>query len=225
MNDEISIGILAVQGDIEENIAATNEALRNMEVRGTVRPVRYSKEIEQVDGLIIPGGESTVISSLITLHEATFQTIRRRISTGMPAMGSCAGMIMLSKRAYDRVVGETKQQLIGNLDIVIERNAFGRQNDSFETDLYIPILGKDLYKGIFIRSPVITEFGNGVDVIAKFNDKIVAVIQKNIIGTAFHPELSGDDRLHRHFINKVLEFRQNQQNYEVRGVGFEPTNL
>ena len=98
MNDEISIGILAVQGDIEENIAATNEALRNMEIRGTVRPVRYSKEIEQVDGLIIPGGESTVISSLITLHEATFQTIRRRISTGMPEMGSCAGMIMLSKR-------------------------------------------------------------------------------------------------------------------------------
>jgi pyridoxal 5'-phosphate synthase pdxT subunit len=224
LKDETIIGVLAVQGDIEENITAANEALQHMEVRGTAKSVRYSKEINEVDGLIIPGGESTVISSLITIHEGSFQTIRSRISSGMPVMGSCAGMIMLSKRAYDRVVGETKQQLIGNLDIVIERNAFGRQNDSFETDLYIPILGKDLYKGIFIRSPVITEFGNAVDVIAKFNDKIVAVIQKNIIGTAFHPELSGDDRLHRHFINKVLEFRQNQQNYEVRGVGFEPTN-
>ena len=224
MKDEIIIGILAVQGDIEENIAATNEALQNMKVRGSAISVRYSEEIEQIDGLIIPGGESTVISSLVRVHEATFQTIRRRISTGMPAMGSCAGMIMLSKRAYDRVVGDTKQQLMGNLDIVIERNAFGRQNNSFETDLYIPILGRNMYKGIFIRSPVVTELGNGVDIIAKFNDKIVAVKQKNIIGTAFHPELSGDDRLHRHFIKSVLEFKQNQQNCEMRGVGFEPTN-
>jgi pyridoxal 5'-phosphate synthase pdxT subunit len=224
LKDEIIIGILAVQGDIEENITATNEALQNMKVRGTAKPVRYSMEIEKVDGLIIPGGESTVISSLLTIHEETFQTIRGRISNGMPVLGSCAGMIILSKRAYDRVVGETKQQLLGNLDVVTERNAFGRQNDSFETDLHIPILGRDIYKGVFIRAPVITELGNGVDVIAKFNDKIVAVNQKNIIGTAFHPELSGDDRLHRRFIKTVLEFRQNQQNYEMRGVGFEPTN-
>ena len=224
MKDEIIIGVLAVQGDVEENITAVNEALQHMKVRGTAKSVRYSREIEKVDGLILPGGESTVISSLVTIHEGSFQTIRSRISNGMPVMGSCAGMIMLSKRAYDRVVGDTKQQLMGNLDIVIERNAFGRQSDSFETDLYIPILGRDAYKGIFIRAPVITELGNGVDIIAKFNDKIVAVNQKNIIGTAFHPELSGDDRLHRHFIKSVLEFKQNQQNCEMRGVGFEPTN-
>jgi 5'-phosphate synthase pdxT subunit len=224
MKDEIIIGVLAVQGDVEENITAVNEALQHMKVRGTAKSVRYSREIEKVDGLILPGGESTVISSLVTIHEGSFQTIRSRISNGMPVMGSCAGMIMLSKRAYDRVVGDTKQQLMGNLDVVIERNAFGRQSDSFETDLYIPILGRDAYKGIFIRAPVITELGNGVDIIAKFNDKIVAVNQKNIIGTAFHPELSGDDRLHRHFIKSVLEFKQNQQNCEMRGVGFEPTN-
>jgi len=224
LKDEIIIGVLAVQGDIEENITAANEALQHMKVRGTAKSVRYSKEINEVDGLIIPGGESTVISSLITIHEGSFQTIRTRISNGMPVMGSCAGMIMLSKRAYDRVVGETKQQLMGNLDIVIERNAFGRQNDSFETDLYIPILGRDAYKGIFIRAPVITELGNGVNIMAKFNNKIVAVNQKNIIATAFHPELSGDDRLHKHFIKSVLDFGQNQQNSEMRGVGFEPTN-
>jgi 5'-phosphate synthase pdxT subunit len=212
LKDEIIIGVLGVQGDIEENITAANETLQHMKVRGTAKSVRYSREIEKVDGLIIPGGESTVISSLVTIHEGSFQTIRTRISNGMPVMGSCAGMIMLSKRAYDRVVGETKQQLLGNLDTVIERNAFGRQNNSFETDLYIPILGRNMYKGIFIRSPVVTELGNGVDIIAKFNDKIVAVKQKNIIGTAFHPELSGDDRFHRHFIKSVLEFRQNQQN-------------
>jgi len=224
LKDEIIIGVLAVQGDIEENITAANEALQHMEVRGTAKSVRYSKEINEVDGLIIPGGESTVISSLITIHKGSFQTIKTRISNGMPVMGSCAGMIMLSKRAYDRVVGETKQQLLGNLDIVIERNAFGRQNDSFETDLYIPILGRNAYKGIFIRAPVITEIGNGVNIIAKFNNKTVAVNQKNIIATAFHPELSGDDRLHKHFIKSVLDFRQNQQNSEMRGVGFEPTN-
>jgi pyridoxal 5'-phosphate synthase pdxT subunit len=223
LKDEIIIGVLAVQGDIEENITAADEALQHMKVRGTVKSVRYSKEINEVDGLIIPGGESTVISSLATIQEGSLQTIRTRISNGMPVMGSCAGMIMLSKRAYDRVVGETKQQLLGNLDIVIERNAFGRQNDSFETDLYIPILGRDAYKGIFIRAPVITEIGNGVNTIAKFNNKIVAVNHKNIIATAFHPELSGDDRLHRHFIKSVLDFKQNQ-NSEMRGVGFEPTN-
>ena len=223
MKDEIIIGVLAVQGDIEENITAADEALQHMKVRGSVKSVRYSKEINEVDGLIIPGGESTVISSLVTIQEGSLQTIRTRISNGMPVMGSCAGMIMLSKRAYDRVVGKTKQQLLGNLDVVIERNAFGRQNDSFETDLYIPILGRDAYKGIFIRAPVITEIGNGVNTIAKFNNKIVAVNHKNIIATAFHPELSGDDRLHRHFIKSVLDFKQNQ-NSEMRGVGFEPTN-
>ena len=223
MKDEIIIGVLAVQGDIEENITAADEALQHMKVRGTVKSVRYSKEINEVDGLIIPGGESTVISSLVTIQEGSLQTIRTRISNGMPVMGSCAGMIMLSKRAYDRVVGKTKQQLLGNLDVVIERNAFGRQNDSFETDLYIPILGRDAYKGIFIRAPIITEIGNGVNTIAKFNNKIVAVNHKNIIATAFHPELSGDDRLHRHFIKSVLDFKQNQ-NSEMRGVGFEPTN-
>jgi pyridoxal 5'-phosphate synthase pdxT subunit len=223
LKDEIIIGVLAVQGDIEENISAADEALQHMKVRGTVKSVRYSKEINEVDGLIIPGGESTVISSLATIQEGSLQTIRTRISNGMPVMGSCAGMIMLSKRAYDRVVGKTKQQLLGNLDVVIERNAFGRQNDSFETDLYIPILGRDAYKGIFIRAPVITEIGNGVNTIAKFNNKIVAVNHKNIIATAFHPELSGDDRLHRHFIKSVLDFNQNQ-NSEMRGVGFEPTN-
>jgi len=223
LKDEIIIGVLAVQGDIEENVTAADEALQHMKVRGTVRSVRYSKEINEVDGLIIPGGESTVISSLATIQEGSLQTIRTRISNGMPVMGSCAGMIMLSKRAYDRVVGKTKQQLLGNLDVVIERNAFGRQNDSFETDLYIPILGRDAYKGIFIRAPVITEIGNGVNTIAKFNNRIVAVNHKNIIATAFHPELSGDDRLHRHFIKSVLDFKQNQ-NSEMRGVGFEPTN-
>jgi 5'-phosphate synthase pdxT subunit len=211
LKNEIMIGVLGVQGDIEENILATRNALKHMGVRGSVEPVRYSEEIEKVDSIIIPGGESSVISILVAIEGGTFQTIKRLVSNGMPVMGTCAGMIMLSKHAYDRVVGETKQQLLGNLDIVVERNAFGRQNDSFEVDLQMPFLGKDNYKCVFIRSPVVREVGNGVQVIGTFNNKIVAVKQKNIIGTSFHPELSGDDRFHRQFIKTVLDFKRSQQ--------------
>lgn len=208
MKGEVTIGVLGLQGDIEENMTATKDALEHMNVRGTVKAVRYSEEFEKVDGLILPGGESTVISNLIAIQGGTLQAIKRRISNGMPVMGTCAGMIMLSKHAYDRVVGETKQQLMHNLDIVVERNAFGRQNDSFEADLEIPILGRGTFRGIFIRSPIVREVGTGVDEIARFNNNIIAVKQQNIIGTAFHPELSGDDRLHRQFIKMITEFKK-----------------
>ncbi|MDQ4101044.1 MAG: pyridoxal 5'-phosphate synthase glutaminase subunit PdxT, partial [Thermoproteota archaeon] len=124
-------------------------------------------------------------------------------------LGTCAGMIMLSKRAYDRIVGDTKQKLIGNLDIVIERNAFGRQHDSFEADLPLSILGNEPFKGVFIRAPAVSEVGKDVEVIGKLHNKIVAVKQKNIIGTSFHPELSGDSRMHRHLIDMVIEFKKN----------------
>ena len=199
---------MGLQGDIEENMIAAKDALEHMKVRGSIKAVRYSEEFEKVDGLILPGGESTVMSNLIAIQGGALQTIKRRISNGMPAMGTCAGMIMLSKRAYDRVVGETKQQLMHILDIVVERNAFGRQNDSFEADLEIPILGRGTFRGIFIRSPIVREIGTGVDQIAKFENNVVAVKQKNIIGTAFHPELAGDDRLHRQFIKMVIEFKR-----------------
>jgi pyridoxal 5'-phosphate synthase pdxT subunit len=208
LKDKITIGILGLQGDIEENMIAAKDALEHMKVRGSIKAVRYSEEFEKVDGLILPGGESTVMSNLIAIQGGALQTIKRRISNGMPAMGTCAGMIMLSKRAYDRVVGETKQQLMHILDIVVERNAFGRQNDSFEADLEIPILGRGTFRGIFIRSPIVREIGTGVDQIAKFENNVVAVKQKNIIGTAFHPELAGDDRLHRQFIKMVIEFKR-----------------
>jgi 5'-phosphate synthase pdxT subunit len=175
---------------------------------GSVEMVRYPAEIEKIDGLILPGGESTVQSTLAAIQRS-LPVIRKRISEGMPVLGTCAGMIMLSKRAYDRIVGDTKQKLIGNLDIVIERNAFGRQNDSFEADLSISMLGKEAFKGVFIRAPAVSEVGKDVEVIGKLNNRIVAVKQKNIIGTAFHPELSSDSRMHRHLINMVLEFNNN----------------
>ena len=205
----ITIGVLGFQGDIEENVAATKLALHEMQVEGSVELVRYPEEVEKVDGLILPGGESTVQSTLAAIQRS-LPVIKKRISEGMPVMGTCAGMIMLSRRAFDRVVGDTKQKLIGNLDIVIERNAFGRQGESFEVDLAIGMFGKETFKGVFIRAPAVSEVGKDVEVIAKFNSKVVAVKQKNIIATAFHPELSGDSRMHRHFVKMAVDFKHKE---------------
>jgi 5'-phosphate synthase pdxT subunit len=189
-------------------VAAISQALQQLHIDGSVEMVRYPEEIERIDGLILPGGESTVQSTLAAIQRS-LPVIKKRILEGMPVLGTCAGMIMLSKRAYDRIVGDTKQKLIGNLDIVIERNAFGRQNDSFEADLSLSMLGKEAFKGVFIRAPAVSEVGKDVEVIGKLNNRIVAVKQKNIIGTAFHPELSSDSRMHKHLINMVLEFVKN----------------
>jgi 5'-phosphate synthase pdxT subunit len=210
---KISVGVLGIQGDIEENKAVAKEALDRTNTKGDVKFVRYAEEIEKIDGLILPGGESTVMTTLAAVQGGILHTIRRRIDEGMPVLGTCAGMIMLAKRAYDRVVGETKQQLLSKMDIVVERNAFGRQKDSFEAKISIPILGKNnnAFRGVFIRAPVVIEVGVAVDIIAKFNDRIVGVRQGNVIATSFHPELSGDDRIHRQFIKTVLDLRKQRE--------------
>lgn len=201
--------MLGIQGDIEENVLSTEETLKQQNLRGTVESVRYSESIEEIDGLILPGGESTVIGNLLSIQGKVFQTIEKRINGGMPVLGTCAGLIMLSKRTYDRVVGETKQKLFGVLDVVIERNAFGRQNESFEADLDIPLLGTDPFKGIFIRAPIINNIGENIIILTKLNDKIVGVKQNNIIGTSFHPELSADNRIHELFVKDILKFTKN----------------
>lgn len=210
MKTKISVGVLGIQGDVEENKTVAEEALKHTNTKGDVKVVRYAEEIEKIDGLILPGGESTVITTLAAVQGGILHTIRRRIDEGMPVLGTCAGMIMLAKRAYDRIVGETKQQLLSKMDIVVERNAFGRQKDSFEAKINMPILGKNnnSFKGVFIRAPVVIEIGVDVDIIAKFNDRIVGVRQGNLMGTSFHPELSGDDRIHKQFIKTVLDLRR-----------------
>lgn len=203
----ITIGVLGFQGDIEENVAAVRQALDEIKMAGQVELVRYPEEMERIDGLILPGGESTVQSSLAAIQRS-LPVLKKRIADGMPVLGTCAGMIMLSKRAYDRVVGETKQKTIGGLDIVVERNAFGRQNDSFEVDLKIDMLGKSPFRGIFIRAPTVSEVGKDVEVIARHGGKIAAVKQKNIIGTAFHPELSGDARMHKQLVRMIADYKR-----------------
>jgi 5'-phosphate synthase pdxT subunit len=202
MSSGIKIGILAVQGDIHENIMATKMALEELGIEGIVDEVKTPEQISDIDGLIIPGGESTVIGTL-SLVNGSLKKIKEKISNGMPVFGICAGMILLSKKAKDRVIGEMDQPLLDYLDIKIERNAFGRQKDSFESDISLDKIGISKFPGVFIRAPSIMDTGKDVEVLSKFNEKIIAVKQENILGTSFHPELTGDLSLHKYFVNLI----------------------
>lgn len=211
MNNELLIGVLALQGDVEENIKATTEALTEMNLKGKVISVRYPDEILKVDGLIIPGGESTVMGLFLSIKNGLLDSITKVLQNRLPIMGTCAGMIVLAKKSYDKVVGNKKQLLLGALDIEIERNSFGRQYDSFESILEISGIGND-FKGIFIRAPSVISTGSRVQILSKFDGKIVAVQQENIIGTSFHPELSGDNRMHRLFIELITKWKKKANN-------------
>lgn len=208
MSQEINVGILALQGDIEENIVATKDALSSLSLNAYTTPVRYQKDLESVDGLIIPGGESTVIGNLLTLKSGIRTILQKRLIQGMPAMGTCAGMIVMAKKAYDSVVGEMNQQLLGVLDVVVERNSFGRQNESFEANLPIDGFDGDDFRGVFIRAPSVTKVGINVKILGRFGEKVVAVQQANIIGTSFHPELSGDLRFHKRLVALIMRSKK-----------------
>ena len=198
----INIGVLAVQGDVAENVLATKMAIEELGMEGIVTEVKTPEQISDLDGLIIPGGESTVIGTL-SLVNGSLKKIKEKIASGMPVFGICAGMIMLSKKAKDRVVGEMDQPLLDFLDVKIERNAFGRQKDSFESEISMDKIGIPKFPGVFIRAPSIIETGKDVEVLSKFNEKIIAVKQGKIIGTSFHPELTGDISLHKYFVSMI----------------------
>jgi len=197
------IGVLAMQGDFSEHVAM----LRGMGMqRGEpVEPleVRNRPELEAVDGLIIPGGESTTIGKLLRDFEL-LEPLRQRVQDGMPVFGSCAGAIALA-----RSVGGLQRPLIGLMDITVQRNAYGRQLQSFEIDLAVPDLGERPVRAIFIRAPSFTSAGEGVRVLARLPDgSIVAARQRAMLAISFHPELAGDDRLHRYFTDMVLSVRR-----------------
>lgn len=198
----LSIGVLAVQGDVAENIMATKMALEELGVEGIVTEIKYPEQIPYLDGMIIPGGESTVIGQL-SLVNGSLKKIKEKILGGMPVLGICAGMILLSKRAKDRVIGDMDQPLLDLLDVKVERNTFGRQRDSFESEISMEKIGIPNFRGVFIRAPSIVETGKNVEVISKFNEKIIAVKQGNIIGTSFHPELTEDLSIHKYFVNLI----------------------
>ena len=202
----LNIGILAIQGDVQENILSTKKAIDELNVDGNVIDVKTTEDIEKLDGLIIPGGESTTMGQL-SLVNSSLKIIKEKIDKGMPVLGICAGMILLSNSVDDRVVGKTNQPLLETLDIKLERNSFGRQRESFEANVSMDSIKIPNFKGVFIRAPSVSEVGSGVEVLAKFNEKVVAVKKGNVIGTAFHPELTRDVSLHKYFVNIVKEFK------------------
>ncbi len=204
----LNIGVLAVQGDVAENLRITEDALKELDESGTVKAVKTPEQIEKLDGLIIPGGESTMIGQL-SLVNGSLKQVKEKIESGMPVFGICAGLILLSKNAKDRVVGNMDQPLLDLLDVKVERNSFGRQPDSFETEISMDSLNIPKFEGVFIRAPSISEKGNEVETVSKFNEKIVAVKQGNILATAFHPELTPDCSLHKYFVNMIKQSKQN----------------
>lgn len=202
----LTVGVLAIQGDVHENITSTQRAIKELGVEGSVVGVKTSEEISKLDGLIIPGGESTTIGQL-SLVNNSLKIIKEKIEQGMPVLGICAGMIMLSKITNDRVLGKTDQPLLDLLDIKLERNSFGRQKESFEANISMNSIDIPKFNGIFIRAPSVSDIGSGIEVLAKFNEKIVAVKKGNMLGVAFHPELTEDVSLHKYFINLIKKSR------------------
>jgi 5'-phosphate synthase pdxT subunit len=203
----ITIGVTSFQGDVEEHVLASRMALGRLGVEGDAVFVKMPEEIERVDALIIPGGESTVMGRLAVFSKA-LQLIRQRVLEGLPVLGTCAGLIMLAKRVYDRGVGETRQQLIGVLDVTVERTRYGRQRESFETIIDLPALGVNGFKAVFIRAPTIIDTGPQVEVIASLANRPIAVVQENVMGTTFHPELSGSTAFHELLVKKAQRYRK-----------------
>jgi 5'-phosphate synthase pdxT subunit len=188
----MKIGVLASQGAFAEHIIALNK----LDIEAV--PVRLPDQLKGVDGLILPGGESTTIGKLMNAHNL-MQQIAALAGSGIPLFGTCAGMILMAKQ-----ISGNHANSLGLMDITVKRNAFGRQVDSFETQLKIPVLGKEPFPAVFIRAPMIEHYENNVEVLAKLKDNtVVAVKQGKMLATAFHPELTNDLRFHQYFLDIV----------------------
>ena len=188
----MKIGVLALQGDFAEHI----EVLRKLGVEAV--PVRLPQELEGLDGLIIPGGESTSINRLMEDYELV-SAIKNLAASGSPIFGTCAGMILLAEKNSD-----SYPEPLRLMNITVKRNAFGRQRESFETELSIPALGEEPFHAVFIRAPVIDEMDSGVEIVARLADgTVVAARQGKLLASAFHPELTEDLRFHKYFLNMV----------------------
>jgi 5'-phosphate synthase pdxT subunit len=189
------VGVLALQGDTREHLTALGE------VGADPVPVRRRNELDAVDGLVIPGGESTTMSHLLRELDL-LEPLRARLAEGLPAYGACAGMIMLASEILDAGTGGRAAVPLKALDITVRRNAFGRQVDSFEGDLAFAGLAEPVH-AVFIRAPWVERIGADVRVLARAADHVVAVRQGSVLATAFHPEMTGDRRIHRMFVDIV----------------------
>ncbi|MEU2118301.1 pyridoxal 5'-phosphate synthase glutaminase subunit PdxT [Streptomyces sp. NPDC058700] len=191
------IGVLALQGDVREHLIALAAA------DAVARPVRRPEELAEVDGLVIPGGESTTISKLAELF-GLMEPLRERIAAGLPVYGTCAGLIMLAEKILDPRSG---QETFGGIDMIVRRNAFGRQNESFEAAVTVAGIEDGPVEGVFIRAPWVESVGARVEVLAEHGGHVVAVRQGRALATSFHPELTGDHRLHALFVDMVRAAR------------------
>jgi 5'-phosphate synthase pdxT subunit len=192
------VGVLALQGDFREHAAVLTS------LGADVSLIRRPSELTGIDGLVLPGGESSVMDKLARSFDLA-GPLREAITAGLPVYGTCAGLILLADRIIDGITG---QQSLGGLDVSVRRNAFGSQLDSFETDLSIPVLGDPPVHAVFIRAPVVEAAGPSVTPLASLPDgRMVAVEQGNLLGTSFHPEVTGDTRFHAYFLDKVERSR------------------
>jgi 5'-phosphate synthase pdxT subunit len=197
----LKIGVIAIQGNVQEHVEATERALAG---RGTVVKIKHAGIVPSCDAVIIPGGESTTLCRL-SWSEGIAQEIIDLAKSGRPIMGTCAGLILLASKGDDEVA-KTKQRLLGLMDTTVDRNAFGRQVDSFEAPLKIKGFDEP-FNAVFIRAPAVISAGKSVKVLAKIDDKIVAAQQKNLLALAFHPELTDDLRLHKYFLEMIPGYK------------------
>ncbi|MET3986191.1 pyridoxal 5'-phosphate synthase glutaminase subunit PdxT [Streptomyces sp. PvR034] len=193
MNNPPVIGVLALQGDVREHLIALASA------DAVARPVRRPEELAEVDALVIPGGESTTMSKLAVLF-GMLEPLRERVRSGMPVYGTCAGMIMLADKLLG---GRDDQETLGGIDMIVRRNAFGRQNESFEASIDFAGIAGGPVEGVFIRAPWVESVGAAAQVLATYDGHTVAVRQGNVLATSFHPELTGDHRVHAYFVDMV----------------------
>ncbi|MGQ9778419.1 MAG: pyridoxal 5'-phosphate synthase glutaminase subunit PdxT [Bacillota bacterium] len=192
----MNIGVLALQGDVREHLLS----LERCGIKG--RPVKVPADLAELEGLIIPGGESTTVGKLL-VRGGLLEPLHRQAEAGMAVFGTCTGLILLAKH----IEGYEEQPRLGLMDITVRRNAFGRQVDSFETELSIPALGDPPLRAVFIRAPEVVSVGPGVEVLASFGERIVLVRQGRYLAAAFHPELTPDLRLHQYFLRECCGAR------------------
>lgn len=189
------IGVLALQGDVREHLIALAAA------DAVARPVRRPEELDGLDGLVIPGGESTTMSKLAVAF-GMLEPLRERVKAGLPVYGTCAGMIMVADKLLD---GREDQETLGGIEMIVRRNAFGRQNESFEAAVEVAGIEGGPVEGVFIRAPWVESVGAQVEVLARYDGHTVAVRQGNVLATSFHPELTGDHRVHALFVEMARQ--------------------
>jgi len=195
------IGIIAIQGDVEEHVRAMEKTLAERGEKGEVVKIKHRGIVKSCDAIIIPGGESTTIGRLM-VREGILPEIKETAEGGKPILGTCAGMVLLAEEG-DEEVAKTRQPLLGLMDVKVKRNAFGRQRESFEVLLKMSLF-EEPFHAVFIRAPAIIQAAENVEVLATFNDRIVAAKQRNIIALSFHPELTEDRRIHHYFLENLL---------------------